>query len=408
LADKSLRLFKSTIKKDWVEVNTFGMESMPHISALVDAKPPVQRWQDVGYVYVTMSPSTMVENKQNRLILGSSIAAAFLLVSLAIGLFLARGLTKPLMATISALRRIRAGSYDIQLNTTTAGEIGDLQATIVEMAGSLQQFRHDLESKVVARTHELQKATDEAIKAAEEKRKLIQKVNSAIEEERKHIAIELHDQLNASLIVARLESQQILELSSKNPPSPITEKIKEKSQLIINLTSELYTLCRNIVRRLRPEIIDMLGLQGAVEEMINHYNEIQTQCRFEFQALGDFSDLDSEFSITAYRLIQEALSNVMKHADATETHVYLGFTNKQTAVQIKIKDNGKGFDPNTTQPGIGIIGMRERVDGINGQVTLSSTLNEGTTVVIDLPCLKSQLPDPINKSASVSPARPSG
>lgn len=389
LASNRMQVFKAIIKKDLVELNTFGVESTPHISAPVDLKSQAQRWQGAGYVHVTMSPSTMVESKRNRLLIASSIAGIFLLVSLVVGFFLARRLTKPLAATISALRRIRVGNYDIQLRTTAGGEIGDLQATIVEMAESLYQFRQDLESKVVARTHDLQKARDEAIRAVEEKRRLIQKVNSAVEEERKTIAIELHDQLNASLIVARLESQQILDLVTKNSPTPITEEIKDKAQFIINLTSDLYTVCRNIVRQLRPEIIDMLGLQGAVEEMVNYYDEIQPHCRFVIQTVGDFSELDGEFSITAYRLIQEALSNVMKHSDATETSVRLEFLENREIVRIEVNDNGKGFDSNLIKPGIGLIGMRERVYGLNGEINICTNLGSGTTVIIELPIRKS-------------------
>ena len=210
-------------------------------------------------------------------------------------------------------------------------------------------------------------------------------MNSIVEDERKSIAIEIHDELNASLIAARLESQSILHLAGKLEASAPIEEIKLKSQAITKLTLDLYASGRRLVRRLRPEVLDMLGLHGAVEEMIRHYDTSHPECRFEFHSEGDFSGLGNELAISAYRIIQEALSNVLKHAGATHAQVSLMLSDAEGMLHIEIDDDGSGFSTRSTSSGIGIIGMRERVYALNGKIEFSSEPDRGTVISIALP-----------------------
>ncbi|HEY0847144.1 MAG TPA: ATP-binding protein, partial [Noviherbaspirillum sp.] len=382
----ALQAFETPIRKERVQVNTFGEhDEAPHISARVDGATMLQSGQAVGYVRVTMSPASLLANKHKRILIGSAIAAVALFVSILLGLYLALDLTKPLAATIAALRHIRSGNYAVQLDVTAGGEIGELQATIVAMSESLSQFKQELESKVIARTRALEQARDEAVKSDAEKRRLIQKVNSAVEEERQNIAVDIHDHLNSSLIIARLESQRILDLVTKHPGSPAAEEIKARAQAVIKLTLDLYELARGIVKRLRPEIIDTLGLRDAVEEMVRYFDKVHPKCRFEFQAEGDFSHLEGDLAISAYRLIQEALSNVVKHSSATTAFVGLHLQEDHQTLHILVRDNGRGFDPKAIAPGIGLIGMRERVYGLDGKLEVDTMIDAGTTITIDLP-----------------------
>lgn len=384
-----LRTFEEPIRKEMVAINPFYEDGYPHVSSSTDTVSTPRFGETLGFVRVEMSSSRILGKQQHRIWVGSAIAGVALLISAILGLYLALGLTRPLARTIAVLRQIRKGDYAIQLDVTAGGEIGNLQLSIVEMAASLNQFKQDLEGKVAARTRDLEAARDEAIKSNAEKRKLIHKVNSAVEEERKTITLELHDQLNASLVVARLESQLILDLVNGAPPSKFLEDIKTKAESIIKLTSDVYALCRNIVRRLRPEVIDTLGLRVAIEEMVNRYDEIHPKCRFRFQAEGDFSSLPDEISITTYRVIQEALSNVVKHSGATEVNVCLDLKDSEILL-IRVNDNGKGFDASAVDPGIGLIGMRERVHGLGGNLEVRSGLNSGTMITIELPVVSTR------------------
>jgi two-component system sensor histidine kinase UhpB len=266
---------------------------------------------------------------------------------------------------------------------TTGGEVGELQASIGEMSVALDDARQDLENRVAERTRDLLASRNEALRADADKRKLIQKVNSIIEDERKTIAIEIHDELNASLIAVRLESQTIQLLANKAPAGAEVAQIATKAQAITKLALDLYANGRRLVRRLRPEVLDMLGLHGAVEEMVNHYRSAGLV--FDFHTEGDFTRIGNELAISAYRIVQEALSNIMKHAGAGFVRVSLVLSEANDALQIEVLDDGEGFDPALASEGIGIIGMRERVFALGGSIQLRSTPGEGTLVAIALP-----------------------
>jgi len=339
----------------------------------------------LGYVRVSMSATRMLAKHSQRFMFELAMSALALFVSAVLAVYLALSLTRPLQKSIETLREIREGDYSNTLEVTTGGEIGDLQISINAMSVSLQQAKHDLENKVQERTRDLMESRNEALKANAEKRKLIQKVHSIVEDERKSIAIEIHDELNASLIAARLEAQRIQHLATQMGEGGVAEEIQERAKAITRLTLDLYANGRNLVRRLRPEVLDMLGLQGAVEDMLRHYNGNVPGCQFHFDSDGDFSGLDSGLAISVYRIIQEALSNVMKHAGATQVEVALTMLDEEKCLQIEVSDNGRGFDICHSTAGIGITGMRERVVAFNGELELQSSAMSGTQLLIRFP-----------------------
>lgn len=376
--------FDASIKRDVLAINAFDAGGTPHVSSSSAdfAKPPTA--DTVGYVRVIMTPAILIAKQWQHILIEFLMAGIILLVSITLGLFLTLSLTKPLTKTIGALRQIRSGNYKVSLDVTDGGEIGELQSTANEMAESLHQFKHDIESKVTTRTVALQAARDAAIKADAEKRKLIQNANSAVEQERKNIAIDIHDHLNATLIVTKLEAQRILAITKKCDCA-IAEDINEKVHSIIQNTADLYKMARDIVKRLRPEVIDTLGLRDAVEEMVHYYDVAHPKCKFNFESIGDFSGLENELAISAYRLIQEALSNVVKHSEATLCSVSLNIQHDTHILQAMISDNGCGFDLKTVEFGIGLLGMRERVHGVGGEMEITTDINAGTKIVITFP-----------------------
>jgi two-component system sensor histidine kinase UhpB len=347
----------------------------------------------VGYVQVTMSPTHMLDKQKQRFWFELSMAALALSVSATLVYSLSRNLTESLKESMAALRQIRSGDYQVDLDITSGGELGELQAAINTMAASLQRATQNLENQVQARTHDLEASRNEALKANADKRKLIQKVHSVVEDERKSIAIEIHDELNAALIAARLHSQRILQLASAMPDSDAVLEVRSKAQAIIDINKDLYASGRKLVRRLRPEVLDMLGLHGALEEMVRSYEQHHPHCHFELEAEGDFAKLDIALAISAYRIVQEALSNVIKHADASHALVRLrmgatpdtGNIEASSWLEIEVEDDGCGFDAKANAAGIGLIGIRERVAGWNGEMQIQSQAGHGTTLLIRLP-----------------------
>lgn len=259
--------------------------------------------------------------------------------------------------------------------------------------GSLASFLTGVGATVIiARTRLIADARDQALKADGEKRKFIQNVNAAIEEERRSIAVEIHDELNATVIGARLESQNILALAGKMPATDEVEKVKKGAQSIVGLTLNLYERGRAIVTRLRPEVLDTLGLVGAVDEMVRNYDQLNPDCRFSFQTFGDLDNLDGALSIAAYRIVQEALSNVVKHSQATQAAVVVSVPSDGERLRLSIRDNGKGFDASAASRGIGAIGMTERVFAFSGTIEFRTAPGKGTEVDVDLPLKRTEAP----------------
>lgn len=254
-----------------------------------------------------------------------------------------------------------------------------------ERNNALTQSNQELENKVHIRTQDLELSRNEILKSDTERKKLIHKINSLVEIERENIANEIHDELNATLIGVRLNSERVLELATQpEQNATINAEIKSKAEFIITLSKQLYSVARNIVRNLRPEILNMLGLARAIDEMINNFNAIQSECIFKFHAPANFQRLHNEMEIAVFRIVQESLSNIIKHAKASSASITLSINETTNALELVIVDNGLGFELKD-YPGIGLIGMRERVYAFNGQIEILSKINVGTTISIRLP-----------------------
>lgn len=333
-----------------------------------------------GYVRVTMSAEPILEAKRRRAYLGAGLVLAMAVFSMLVGLALAQRLRSPLCAVLEALRQIRQGNYDVRLDTRAQGELGLLQTGIEEMAKGLSVKRQELEEQVASRTRELQLAVTAAQAADAEKRRLIAHANNAIEEERQRIAGEIHDSLNASLVSVRLLASSIASKARDEGQ----DELARIAQRISDTMQELYGSVRGIVKQLRPEVLDALGLKGAVEAMVRTFDEADPNCTFTFAADRDFPVLRGQVAIAAYRAVQEALSNAVKHAEATRVGVSLDRDPEDGPVRITVKDNGKGFDPGvrSVDGGLGLIGMRERVAAVGGRMSVESAPGPGTKITL--------------------------
>jgi two-component system sensor histidine kinase UhpB len=344
-----------------------------------------------GYVRVTMSPTPLLEAKRARLIQGSLLVLLACAAATAVGLVLARRLRGPLNLVMAALRQVRHGSFDVRIDPIASGELGELQQAIVEMAKSLGTTHQELENEVARRTRQLREAMSALEAADAERRRLIARGNELVEEERRRLSLEIHDELNAALVSVRLQADALAGHAADGSISDM----QEAAERIARLTDDLYKRARAIVTQLRPEILDTLGLAGAVEEMVRRFDEVNADCRFGFRA-EPLPPVSEPVAIAAYRAIQEALSNVAKHAGASSCDVSLTqiSSHQETAVRIVVEDDGRGYDTTIVHSqGIGLIGMRERVAALRGSVTMRSSPGHGTTVTIQIPLDPAPNPD---------------
>jgi len=212
-----------------------------------------------------------------------------------------------------------------------------------------------------------------------ENRLLSQEYLLVQEEERRNLAREMHDELGQCLNAIKLDAVSICALSKGVHP-----EIERSAAAVVEISSHVYAVVRGMMQRLRPAALDGLGLRDAVSDLVDQWRRRTTGVSYGFEADGDLSELDELTNITVYRLAQECLTNVAKHARAT--HVYVGITRSgPSQVRVSVRDNGCGMDLNAKRNGLGLVGLRERVEALQGRLELSAALGAGVHVTAWLP-----------------------
>jgi len=217
----------------------------------------------------------------------------------------------------------------------------------------------------------------------EELRALSAHLQSVREEERGTIAREIHDELGQTLTALRLDLSWLqTKVSSMNGKqnSDVQEQIREMSRLV---DSTIQTV-RKISTELRPRILDELGLLPALEWQTEEFQN-RTGVRCTFSSNVKEITLDQHRSTAMFRIVQESLTNVTRHANATEVSVRLHVTGDR--VTLSVEDNGKGIDTEQriSLHSFGILGMKERAHLLGGHVDITSRHRGGTTVMAELP-----------------------
>lgn len=223
------------------------------------------------------------------------------------------------------------------------------------------------------------KKIGEVVEEAKEKQKFSLKIIEAQEEERKRLSREIHDG-PAQMLANVLLRSEIIERTYKD--KGVEEAIQEIRDLRKMVKSSLAEV-RRIIYDLRPMALDDLGLVPALDKYLKTFSE-HTKLNIVFKNLGRSQRLPSQLEVVIFRLVQEAVQNAHKHAKANEVVVKLEI--KSNNVVIVVKDDGIGFDTSEKKDGsFGIIGMRERIAMLNGKMEIKSVINEGTTILIDIP-----------------------
>ena len=218
--------------------------------------------------------------------------------------------------------------------------------------------------------------------ALEENRRLSQQSMQVQEEERRNLARELHDELGQSLNAIKVDAVTIRDRSEN------AAEVQRSAKSIIEVSGQVYDVVRSLMQRLRPVALDELGLRSAVEYGVEQWQRRHPAVRCSFTAQGDLDGLSEQVNITLYRLAQECMTNVAKHAQATRLTLSLErIRGEQSAgeVRFSFEDNGKGFDPGLRRQGLGLIGLRERVEALDGNFDLQSAPGQGVRVRASIP-----------------------
>jgi signal transduction histidine kinase len=210
-------------------------------------------------------------------------------------------------------------------------------------------------------------------RALGENRHLVSRLLAVQEEERRRLACELHDELGQTLNAIKLD---ILALSESAAAARIAVNVDRVSGA-----------AGDLVRSLRPTALDELGLPAALEACVDRWRVSHPALAVQLSMAGELEALGEVVNLTLYRVVQEALTNCVRHARAD--HFYIDLTRgsgRSSGVVLELRDDGQGFDPEAAgQRGSGLTGMRERVGLLGGRFELLSAVGQGVTIRVDIP-----------------------
>jgi PAS domain S-box-containing protein len=213
-----------------------------------------------------------------------------------------------------------------------------------------------------------------------ENRALAQIVAAKIEDERRGIAQELHDELGQCATAIRTIAESIIQRTGDS-----TLEVRTRAQSIKEIAARMYDGMHAIVRRLRPAELDVLGLRETLKETAAAWAARNSDIEFTLELTGDLDQLGEAANITVYRLVHEALTNVVRHADASRARVRVTRENDHSLL-VSIEDNGHGqVSMATSSIGLGLIGMRERVEALGGSFAIEGRPGSGTELRAVIP-----------------------
>ncbi len=302
-------------------------------------------------------------------------------IALLIAVGMSRSIVKPVHELIDATNKIAAGDMSKSIGFGGVDEIGMLSSSfevmrlkLADSLASLQQYNLKLEEMVAERTEKIK----ESRKKVEN---LLKKVISVQEEERKRIARGLHDETMQSLAALLLK----VDMFSLDVKKPSHEKIRAMKDILLSTLDGI----RSIIQNLRPSILDDLGLEAAIRWLLDmHLREKGITCYFNIIGMQD-KRFPPNIEITLFRIIQEAVVNIARHAKAE--NVFVIFKVDDDSVSVDIEDDGTGFDvlPSLIQAeggrGLGIQGLKERVHLLDGSLSICSAKGQGTRISLKIP-----------------------
>ncbi len=303
--------------------------------------------------------------RRNLTLLGIVAAIAMLAAWFGSELFIMR----QIKAMAQASRRLAAGEMSARTGLDHAsGELGQLAKTFDEMAAALEQ-----------RQTERQRAEMELKRSQDLFRSLSTHLQVVREEERTRIARKIHDDMGQAMTALKIDLSW---LNKKLPDDQ--DLIREKLKSMVTLINETIETVHNVSEDLRPGILDDFGLAAAIEWQAEEFQKrTGMECRTSLPS--DEFGLSKEKSTNLFRIVQESLTNVIRHANATKVEINLN--EKDGILLLEIVDNGKGIAESaiTNPKSFGLIGIKERVHSLGGEVDITGIPDAGTRIKVKLP-----------------------
>lgn len=331
------------------EVKTREIQ-LPHGRLLLRADPSravLDGWDD----FVPMLATVLV-----GVFLG--IVLVFILVGRAL---------KPIQQVVQGLHDISAGGYDTRLPSMRGQEAQMMGQAFNNMAQSVQDG-------IAARER-----AREATQALAQNRELTQVIQQRIEEVRGQIARELHDELGQQVTAIKSVATAIAHRAKD-----VDAHIESSAYMVVQCADAIYEEVHQLVSQLRPLALDRFGLQDALQDLLEDARKRHPHIKITLLIQAPLASLDRDLATATYRIMQESLTNALRHAKASQ--IEMRVERQEALLRLEVKDNGVGPLANWQDSGhFGVIGMHERAQGLGGDLKFEPLTPSGLRIVAMLP-----------------------
>ncbi|WP_442756102.1 ATP-binding protein [Methylocystis sp. JAN1] len=343
---------------------------------LVDVPPPRVilvpirvHESEYGNVAIISNPLDELEEVWSDMTWLASISLVVTLAIIVLVLLLVRYSLRPFAALQAGLADLEAGKSGIRIAPRGASEFRNISIALNSLATTLDRVRN-------------------------ENRDLVNQLIQIQDSERKEIARDLHDEAGPCLFSIRAAAASLQEALTET--SPDHERLRQLSSIVDRACEALQSLFRGLLGRLRPKGLTELGLEAALKSLFVSWSLGHPEVDLRLMAPHDLSSLDEATAFTAYRVIQESVTNIFRHARATSAQVSVSFgwdslrdagedeAEDVPTLTLLIEDNGIGI-AEEHRSGMGLLGMRERVQALGGAMKVERRTGGGTRVTVSLP-----------------------
>jgi two-component system sensor histidine kinase UhpB len=317
--------------------------------------------QPKGAIVITPDPSYEFGEIWNQLAGIFYLAGAFfILTNILVAWIVFRALS-PVEFILKALTELESGNLKVKMPNLKTSELSAISSKFNGMVKTLRA-------------------------SIEQNHQLSQKLIRIQEEERKSLARDLHDEFGQSLTAIHADAAVLKGLANKDYP-----KIKPSVNAISDLSKHLMNLVGGMLSRLKLGVLQELGLEEGLKDLLNTWQLRHPKIKLYFQVnLKALPKINETISITSYRIIQECLTNISRHAKAKHVAIEIQVLKKNLSskmIDIHVKDDGIGLSK-SHRDGFGLSGMRERIHEVSGNIKIMSEVNQGVSLHIQLPLKK--------------------
>ena len=241
-------------------------------------------------------------------------------------------------------------------------------------------FQHKLPDFPIQEYDRIAKAinhlTEQLNASQQENRALTQHSLAIQEDERQKLSQELHDELGQSLTAIK-----VMAATCARPKADIAKT----SAAIVEVCDHLITVVRSMMHQLHPLILTELGLKATMEDLVYHWSQRNPGLKWLLDCADNVNTLEPAIAIQVFRVVQECLTNIVRHANATQAHITMTINPQPHTLHLQVSDNGQGCDMATIPQGFGLLGMKERIKSLGGDLACQSAPQQGMAITVQIP-----------------------